>query len=242
MKRHDDIVLAALNASSDFSFILNKEMKIILFNQAAERAVKVLQNKEIAKGDHFLNYAYTANKELIKERFKRALQGEIVEAELEIKTTQNIPQWFLVRYFPVKDRLENVFAVSLNLTDITVKKEAELVLKLKDQVTNNKLRLPSSTGIQFLNIPDIIYCEADSNYTTFFLRDDSKIIASQTLKEFERLLSSNGFFRIHNSYLINIDAVKKYICGDGGKVVMTNNSLLNVSRKRKEAFLKLYTM
>jgi hypothetical protein len=242
MKKRDDIVLATLNASSDFSFVVNKKMEIILFNQAAERGVKILQNKAITKGDHLLNYTYTANKELIKERFKRALQGEIVEAELEIKTIQNTPQWFLIRYFPVRDQLENIFAVSLNLTDITVKKEAELVLKLKNRVANNKLRLPSSTGIQFINIPDIIYCKADSNYTTFFLRDGAKMIASQTLKEFERLLSSHGFFRIHNSYLINIDGVKKYVYGDGGKVMMTDNSLLSVSRKRKEAFLKLYTM
>jgi DNA-binding LytR/AlgR family response regulator len=241
MKKHDDIVLAALNASSDFSFILNKEMEIMHFNQAAERGVKILQKKEITKGDHFLNYTYTANKELIKERFKKALQGEIVEVELEIKTTQNIPQWFLIRYFPVKDRSENVFAVSLNLTDITIKKEAELVLKSKNPISNSKLKLPSSTGIRFVTIPDIIYCEADSNYTTFFLRDGSKVIASQTLKEFELSLSSNGFFRIHNSYLINIGAVKKYICGDGGKVIMINDVALNVSRKRKEAFLKLYT-
>jgi PAS domain-containing protein len=177
MKRHDDIVLAALNASSDFSFILNKEMEIILFNQAAERAVKVLQNKEIAKGDHFLNYAYTANKELIKERFKRALQGEIVEAELEIKTTQNIPQWFLIRYFPVKDRLKNIFAVSLNLTDMTLRKEAELVLN-RNQTANNKLMLPSSSGIMLVNISDIIYCKADSNYTHFFLSDMKKIVVS----------------------------------------------------------------
>jgi DNA-binding LytR/AlgR family response regulator len=240
MKRHDDIVLAALNASSDFSFVLNKKMEIILFNQAAERGVKVLQNKEITKGDHFFNYTYTANKELIEERFKRALQGEIVEAELEIKTTQNIPQWFLIRYFPVRDRLENVFAVSLNLTDITVKKEAELVLN-RNRAAGIILKLPSAAGFMFVNASDIIYCKADSNYTHFFLSDDKKIVVSQTLKSYEKLLSPSCFFRVHNSYLININVVKKYIHGEGGRVVMRDGTMLPVSRKKKEMFLQLFS-
>jgi DNA-binding LytR/AlgR family response regulator len=184
--------------------------------------------------------AYTANKELIKEIFKRALQGEIVEAELEIKTTQNIPQWFLIRYFPVKDRFKNIFAVSLNLTDITLRKEAELLLN-RNQTANNKLMLPSSSGIMLVNISDIIYCKADSNYTHFFLSDMKKIVVSQTLKSYEKLLSSRCFFRIHNSYLININVVKKYIHGEGGRVVMRDGTMLPVSRKKKEIFLQLFS-
>jgi len=101
-----------------------------------------------------------------------------------------------------------------------------------------KLALPSSEGLTFIKISDIIYCEADSNYTTFFLTDGKKIIVSHTLKEYEEILSDYRFFRIHHSYLVNLDAIKQYVRGDGGHVVMINGAALDVAKRRKEQFLK----
>lgn len=102
-----------------------------------------------------------------------------------------------------------------------------------------KLALPSSEGLTFIKISDIIYCEADSNYTTFFLTDGKKIIVSHTLKEYEEILSDYRFFRIHHSYLVNLDAIKQYVRGDGGHVVMINGAALDVAKRRKEEFLKV---
>jgi two-component system LytT family response regulator len=59
------------------------------------------------------------------------------------------------------------------------------------------------------------------------------------LKEFEELLARHGFFRIHHSYLINLNHLKKYIRGDGGQVVMSDSTILDVSRRKKEEFMKL---
>jgi len=101
-----------------------------------------------------------------------------------------------------------------------------------------KLALPTSEGLTFIKISDIIYCEADSNYTTFFLTDGKKIIVSHTLKEYEEILSDYRFFRIHHSYLVNLDAIKQYVRGDGGHVVMINGAALDVAKRRKEEFLK----
>ena len=101
-----------------------------------------------------------------------------------------------------------------------------------------KLALPTSEGLTFIKISDIIYCEADSNYTTFFLTDGKKIIVSHTLKEYEEILSDYRFFRIHHSYLVNLDAIKQYVRGDGGHVVMINGAALDVAKRRKEQFLK----
>lgn len=100
-----------------------------------------------------------------------------------------------------------------------------------------KLALPSLEGLVFINVDDIIYCEASSNYTTFFLAGNQKYIVSKTLKEYEDLLSDRDFFRIHNAYLVNIRAIKKYVKGEGGYVVMNNDVSLDVSKRKKDAFL-----
>jgi two-component system, LytTR family, response regulator len=111
------------------------------------------------------------------------------------------------------------------------------------QPTNDahlKLALPSLDGLTFVQIADIIYCEADSNYTTFFLNDGTKLIVSHTLKEYDELLTPHRFFRIHHAYLINLNAIKQYVRGDGGQVIMSNNVRLDVSKRRKEEFLGLF--
>jgi len=100
-----------------------------------------------------------------------------------------------------------------------------------------KLALPTLDGLVFINVDDIIYCEASSNYTTFYLTGGQKHIVSKTLKEYDELLSDRNFFRIHNTYLINIKAIKKYVKGEGGYVVMETDISLDVSKRKKDAFL-----
>jgi len=100
-----------------------------------------------------------------------------------------------------------------------------------------KLALPTSDGLIFVRIEDIIYCEAASNYTQIFTSDGKKHVVSRTLKEYEDLLTDHNFFRIHNSHLINLSALKKYVRGEGGYVIMTNDVSLDVSKRKKEAFL-----
>lgn len=101
-----------------------------------------------------------------------------------------------------------------------------------------KIGLPTSDGLVFVRTEDILYCEADSNYTIFFTTDGTRHIVSRTLKEYDDLLAEHHFFRIHNSYLINLNWVKKYVRGEGGQVIMTNDATLDVSRRRKDALLE----
>jgi two-component system, LytTR family, response regulator len=107
--------------------------------------------------------------------------------------------------------------------------------------TNNtqeqKLALPTGDGLVFVKLADILYCEASSNYTFIHTSDGKKHVVSRTLKEYEDLLVEIDFFRIHNSYLVNINVIKKYVRGDGGYVVLTNDVSLDVSKRKKEAFL-----
>ena len=102
-----------------------------------------------------------------------------------------------------------------------------------------RIALPTLTGFLFIPIQDIVRCESDNTYTTFYTRDNQKIVVSRTLKECEQMLGDYRFFRIHNSHLINLDYVKEYIKGEGGFVKMIDGSQVDVSRRRKDEFLKL---
>ncbi|REG78235.1 LytTR family two component transcriptional regulator [Algoriphagus antarcticus] len=101
-----------------------------------------------------------------------------------------------------------------------------------------KIALPSFTGYTFVDVNEIIRCESDNTYTTFYLKDKRKIIVSRTLKDCEDMLDGYRFYRIHNSHLINLDYLNEYIKGEGGQVKLLDGAVLDVSRRRKEGFLK----
>ena len=103
----------------------------------------------------------------------------------------------------------------------------------------NKLAIPTLEGLMFYDINDIVYLEANSNYTNIYFLNKTKIITSKTLGEFEELLPEEFFFRIHHSYLINLNFIKRYIKGDGGQIELQNGTYVEVSRRKKEEFLKI---
>jgi two-component system LytT family response regulator len=105
-------------------------------------------------------------------------------------------------------------------------------------ISKTKIALPSQKGYVFVEVCDIVRCEADNTYTTFFFTDKSSLVVSKSIKECEEILSDFQFFRIHLSYLINLNYVKEYLKGDGGQVRMTDGSVIDVSRRKKEEFLK----
>jgi len=102
----------------------------------------------------------------------------------------------------------------------------------------NKIAIPTMEGFQLLPAESIISCESEGNYTYLFLKDKRKIIASRNLKEIEELLEDYPFIRIHHSHIVNINEVEKYIKGEGGHLIMSDGSSINVSRSRKELLLK----
>lgn len=102
----------------------------------------------------------------------------------------------------------------------------------------NKISVATNQGVIFINIADILFCEATGSYTTLFLKNKEKLVTSKTLKDFEELLTDHQFFRIHHSYLIHINEISRYIKGDGGTVLMSNGAELPVSKRKKEEFLK----
>jgi two-component system LytT family response regulator len=101
-----------------------------------------------------------------------------------------------------------------------------------------RLAIPSDNEIILQKIKDIVYCEADSSYTTLHLADNKKITVAKTLKEFENILPETDFCRIHHSTLVNMAHVVKYIKGEGGYIIISNDKHLNVSRRKKDSFLQ----
>ena len=101
-----------------------------------------------------------------------------------------------------------------------------------------RIAIPTTQGLQFIKIEEIIYLEANVNYTKFYLAKNIKYTVSKTLKKFEEMLPDDVFLRIHNSYLVNKNYIEKYIRGDGGQVVLTNGTFLEVAKRKKAEFLK----
>ena len=109
---------------------------------------------------------------------------------------------------------------------------------MHDKKELHRIAIPSMEGLQFVETGNIIYLEANSNYTCFYLSNHAKITVAKTLKDFEELLPASIFIRIHHSYIINKNLVEKYIKGEGGQVVMKNGIVLDVARRKKEEFMK----
>jgi two-component system LytT family response regulator len=105
------------------------------------------------------------------------------------------------------------------------------------QPSEMKLCLPTLKGFIILKLDDIVYCEAERSYTIFHLEDKKTVTVSKPLAEYESMLTGTSFFRVHKSFLINLRHVKEYQRGEGGIVIMSNNSEIEVSRRKKEQFL-----
>lgn len=102
-----------------------------------------------------------------------------------------------------------------------------------------RLVLKTQESVYVVELDEIIRCEADRNYTSFFLVGGKKILVSKTLKEYETLLSSHNFLRVQQSHLINLDYVDRYDKGSGGSVVMKDGSEVPLSPAKRDIFFKI---
>lgn len=116
---------------------------------------------------------------------------------------------------------------------------AKIKVLLGNRSGIEKIVLPSLDELLFVKVDEIIRCESDNNYTYFYLSGNERILVSRTLKDYEELLEPMGFFRIHKSSIINLRFLKKYKKGEGGIVTMEDGTQLEVSRRRKDDFLRV---
>jgi two-component system, LytTR family, response regulator len=132
---------------------------------------------------------------------------------------------------------ESVDRVTEKRSNDKVNKNIDVLLHNLKSSQDQQIALATSDGLIFVKINDIIYLRGDGAYTYFFLKDGKRIIVSKNLKEYENLLPDELFFRVHKSFLIHLNQMKKYHRGEGGYVVMSNGDSVDVSKRRKEGFL-----
>jgi len=123
------------------------------------------------------------------------------------------------------------------------KEQFELLLqsmKPGNRSTPQRVALTTGDGLIFVPTTDIIYCEAESNYTHVVLSGGKKILVSKVLKDIDEVLSGPDFYRVHSSFLVNINRIKKLVRGDGGYIIMDNDAIVNISRSKRQEFMEMF--
>lgn len=110
-------------------------------------------------------------------------------------------------------------------------------LVLNNIIKNKKISIPSQEGVMWVDVEDIVRFEADSNYTHVFIKNKRKVMVAKTLKSFEDQLQNTNFCRVHSAHLINLNEVERYIKGDGGNVILKDESNIPISRAHKNELL-----
>lgn len=138
------------------------------------------------------------------------------------------------------EELQKAVQKAVNRMEHPLPQQIEILLQKLNRPTIgvNKIAIPTMEGLQMVLVESIISCASDSNYTILFLKNKQKIIASRTLKEIEEMLDDYSFARVHHSYLVNLNEVEKYMKGEGGYLLMSDRTMVDVSRSRKEILLK----
>jgi len=103
----------------------------------------------------------------------------------------------------------------------------------------NKIPLPVLDGFIYVNVDDIVRCEAEANYTCFYFTNRPKLVVSRTLGNYEKSLKDHGFMRIHHHHLINLSHVVQYLRGRGGIVIMSDKKHIDVSQRKRDDFLRI---
>ncbi len=134
----------------------------------------------------------------------------------------------------LKEKIKNSQGINTGL-----EQQIQLFYQYQNQsLQSGKVALPVVNGLEFVEVNDIIKVQGENVYSTFYLQRGKKIVASITLRETDIMLNRFGFFRVHKSFIINLRYIARYIKGEGGVVVLTDGSEVEVSRRNKADFLK----
>lgn len=138
--------------------------------------------------------------------------------------------------------IENVRNTINRIKDIPVLNERQRLDALKRNLNSTNtddhtIALPETNGFSIVKVNEILRCEGERNYSRIYFKDGTSILVSRTLLDFDNLLVSHGFFRIHKSHLISLKNVNRYLKTDGGMVEMIDKTQLPVSPKFKDELL-----
>lgn len=156
-----------------------------------------------------------------------------------LKALKNEALDYLLKPIDTDDLEETILKIKkFNAKYFSVEKLEMALLNFNSKSTQKRITLNTDGKLLFLENDEILYAESDGNYSTIFLSDGQKIVLTKKLKEVNQLLPSDSFFRIHNSYIINLNKIKEFLKTDG-YVVLKSNHKIPVSRQKKSDFLDL---
>ena len=140
------------------------------------------------------------------------------------------------------DRQELTTAIQKvkNRIGIPLPQQLEILMQKIRQpsIPVNKIALPTIEGLQMMPVDSIISCESADNYTKLQLKNGKKVLVTRTLKDMEEILDQHAFIRVHRFYVINLNEIEKYVKGDGGYLVMSDGTSIDVARNKKEVLMK----
>ncbi|SEL89083.1 two component transcriptional regulator, LytTR family [Maribacter orientalis] len=156
-----------------------------------------------------------------------------------LKAIKNEALDYLLKPIDTDDLEETIAKIKkFNNKNFSVEKLEMAMLNFNSRSVHKRITLNTDGKLLFLESDEILYAESDGNYSTIFLTDGQKIVLTKKLKEVNELLPSDSFFRIHNSYIINLNKIKEFLKTDG-YVVLKSNHKIPVSRQKKSDFLDL---
>jgi two-component system LytT family response regulator len=136
-----------------------------------------------------------------------------------------------------KEELVNAVHKALDHPYYTDMKDSIQLLVESINGETNRLALPTSQGFEFFDITELIRCESDRNYTVFFFKSIKPVTVSRNIKQYEEILTKKGFVRVHASHIINIRELKAYHKGNGGYVILSDDTKIDISKSRRDEFL-----
>ena len=146
---------------------------------------------------------------------------------------------YLLKPIDTDDLKETIVKIKkYNAKNFTAERLEKMLLNFNSNKINNKITFNTDGKLLFIESDEILYAESDGNYSTVFLTDGQKLVLTKKLKEVQSLLPTESFFRIHNSYVINLSKIKEFVKTDG-YVVLKSNHKIPVSRQKKSDFLDM---
>lgn len=148
---------------------------------------------------------------------------------------------YLVKPFKSVDLINTVERILLSKSQENNNSSAfKILLENYEQKQIRKIVLPNNDGFVVVKLEEILYVNSVRNYSEFFLSNNTKVLTSKALINYDSLLSDQGFFRIHHSHLVNLSHVKAFVRSEGGAVRMDNGVLLPVSRQKKADLMERF--
>jgi len=174
-------------------------------------------------------------------------QGEIIFTTAYSHYTIEAIRFSAFDYLMKPVVIEDLQAAIQRLTRRLAIRTKDRLDVLREALTRNhsqedRIAVPTGDGLELIQLKNVVRIESSSNYSRIYFMTGKSLLVTRLLKEFEEMLRPYRFYRVHNIHLINLNYVRKYIGGDGGKVIMENGDEIDVSRRKKDDFLKLINL